>query len=140
MIRANCRASFSAEDFAFIVSTLSRSRESAISLGQLLADDEIRDEVLDHDRLMRTILESNGTLAISIHLYFYILTRHVLKSAGIGCRDLTDYIASLLVNFSLTSRLAAGGDGSSEVVYVSDMLLALQKATPRDAFPDRHFS
>jgi hypothetical protein len=50
MIRANCRARFTAADFAFIVRTVARSQTDQISLVDLLSDVETRDSILDDPR------------------------------------------------------------------------------------------
>jgi hypothetical protein len=50
MIRANCRARFTAADFAFIVRTVARSQTDQVSLVDLLSDVETRDSILDHPR------------------------------------------------------------------------------------------
>ncbi len=139
MIRANCRASFSAEDFAFIVSVLSRNQKSAVSLTELLADEETRDTILDHETLLRAVLEHNGTVAISAHLFFYVVTRHVLCNAGIRSREICDYIASLLAAFSVSAKVAtpvdSNGGNPVEFHYLSDVLLALKQApSARQAF------
>src|ERR1700719_5209472 len=105
MIRANCRARFTAADFDFIVRTLARSRGDNVSLVDLLSDSEMRDSILDHPLLVETILSNAGHLHISSQFYFYILARHVLQQAGIGDRKLCDYVGSLLERFSQTSLL-----------------------------------
>jgi hypothetical protein len=48
--RANCRARFTAADFAFIVRTVARSQTDQVSLVDLLSDVETRDSILDHPR------------------------------------------------------------------------------------------
>src|SRR5262252_8498555 len=99
MIRANCRARFTAADFDFIVRTLARSQSDQISLVDLLSDVETRDSILDHPRLVDAILNHYGHLRISSQFYFYVLARHVLRQGGIGDRKLCDYVASLLETF-----------------------------------------
>ncbi len=133
MITANCRNMLSAEDFDFVWRTLSRSRESAVSLAELLCDADARDAILDHEKLVSAILSSDGTLRISPQLYFYILTRHVLKCAGVLNRDICDYIASMLTAFSRTAQMTSP-DGAIRTEYLSDLLLALRGASPRQAF------
>jgi hypothetical protein len=123
----------SAEDFDFVVGTLSKSRESAVSLAELLCDADTRDTVLDNDKLVSAVLSGDGALRISPQLYFYILTRHVLKCAGIVNRDMSDYIASMLATFSCTAQMTSP-DGSLRTEYLSDLLLALRGASPRQAF------
>src|SRR5262252_6900593 len=147
MIRANCRARFTAADFDFIVRTLARSQTDQVSLVDLLSDVETRDSILDHPRLVDAILNHCGHLRISSHFYFYVLARHVLQQGGIGDRKLCDYVASLLETFSRSSRLqisdeaassathsVAGGTHHLAEQYISDILIALNRATPEQAF------
>jgi len=138
MIRANCRDRFTAEDFTFIVRVLGKSRADSVSLTALLSDQDTRDSILDHELLFQAILSETAQLTISPQLYFYILTRHVLKESGLPDRRLCDYIASLLETFSRSARLkspAAPGDGSAQPIqYLSDMMLALRNASPVQTF------
>ena len=135
MIRANCRARFTAADFDFIVRTLARSRGDSVSLVELLSDSETRDSILDHPRLVETILSNTGHLHISSQFYFYVLARHVLRQAGISDRKLSDYIGSLLETFSRTSRLEAPDKIDNHAhEYISDTLIALKRATPEQTF------
>lgn len=135
MIQANCRARFTAPDFDFIVRTLANSSRDAVSLAELLSDLDTRDIVLDHEKLVHAVLNEAGALTISSHLYFYILARYVLKRAGFADRKLSDYIAALLEEFSRTQRLQNPVDHENVGrVYLSDLLIALQKATPQECF------
>ena len=135
MIRANCRARFTASDFDFIVRTLARSRADNVSLVDLLSDAETLDSILDHPRLVETILSNAGNLRISSQFYFYVLARHVLQQAGIGDRKLCDYIGSLLETFSRANQLQSPDKMSDRVhEYISDMLIALTRATPEQTF------
>jgi hypothetical protein len=134
MIRANCRARFTAADFDFIVRTLARSQTDQVSLVDLLSDDGTRDSVLDHPRLVDAILNHRGHLRISSQFYFYILARHVLQQGGIGNRKLCDYVASLLEAFSHASRLPISDETNLAEQYISDILIALTRATPEQAF------
>jgi hypothetical protein len=145
MIRANCRARFTAADFDFIVRTLARSQSDQVSLVDLLSDVETRDSILDHPRLVDAILNHCGHLRISSQFYFYVLARNVLQQGGIGDRKLCDYVASLLETFSRASRLqisdethhlaeSATADSSCGEQCISDILIALSRATPEQAF------
>src|SRR4029077_5443690 len=135
MIRANCRARFTAADFDFIVRTLGRSRTDSVSLVDLLGDVEMLDSILDHPRLVETILSNAGDLRISSQFYFYVLARHVLQQAGIGDRKLSDYIGSLLETFSRANQLPTAETIPARArEYISDMLIALTRATPEQAF------
>jgi hypothetical protein len=135
MIRANCRERFTAADFDFVVRTLARSATDQVSLVDLLSDVETRDSVLDHPRLVDAILSNTGQLRISSQFYFYVLARHVFQQAGISDRKLCDYVASVLEVFSRASLLRTPHASSDSVrQYISDMLIALQRVTPEQAF------
>jgi hypothetical protein len=135
MIRANCRARFTAADFDFIVRTLARSQTDQVSLVDLLSDLETRDSILDHPRLVEAILCNCGHLRISSQFYFYVLARHVLQQGGIGDRKLCDYVASLLEAFSRANRMQMSDENDNRTQqYISDMLIALTRATPEQAF------
>src|SRR5881296_1793288 len=135
MIRANCRARFTAADFDFIVRTLARSQSDQVSLVDLLSDIATRDSILDHPRLVDAILNQCGHLRISSQFYFYVLARHVLQQGGIGDRKLCDYVASLLETFSHASRLQVSDETHHLAEqYISDILIALNRATPEQAF------
>ena len=134
MIRANCRERFTAADFDFVVRTLSRSATDHVSLVDLLSDADTRDSVLDNTRLVNAILSNAGNLHISSQFYFYVLARHVLQRAGIRDRKLCDYIGSLLETFSRASVLRAPHTADTVQHYISDMLIALQRVTPEQAF------
>lgn len=135
MIRANCRARFTAADFDFIVRTLARSKPDHVSIVDLLSDEGTRDSILDHPHLVETILSNPAQLQISSHFYFYVLARHVLRQAGIDDRKLCDYVGSLLETFSRTNHLQNPDQLSNRAhEYISDMLIALQRVTPQQAF------
>jgi hypothetical protein len=136
MIQANCRARFTAADFDFVVRTLARSQTEHVSLIDLLAESDTRDAVLDSPRLVDTILNSCGQLRISSEFYFYVLARYVMRDVGITDRKLCDYVASLLEKFSRATSLQASSCQQPHLShqYVSDMLIALSRATPDEAF------
>ena len=135
VIRANCRARFTAADFDFVVRTLARSQKDHVSLVDLLADADTRDNVLDHPRLVDAILSNANHLTISSQFYFYVLARHVLQQAGITDRKLCDYVGSLLETFSRANLLRSPHvPNESSAQYISDMLIALTRVTPEQAF------
>ena len=140
MVQPNCRARFTAADFDFIVRILARSQRESVSLVKLLTDAEALDQLLDHEALTDAILSQNGHLSISAQFYFYVLTRRVLRRAGLEDRALCDYLASLLDEFTRTAALRQpvlpGGNGQTArgLVYLSDLLLALREATPAQTF------
>ena len=115
--------------------SLSRTERDSVTLVELLTDAEARDSILDHPRLVEAILAPGATLRISPQFYFYILIRHVLKRTGLTDRGVTDYVASLLENFSHTARMRSPADGRETTIqYISDMLVALRDASPVQSF------
>lgn len=135
MIKANCRERFTAADFDFVVKTLSRSERDSVNLVDLLTDADARDGILDSPRLVESLLGGRVPLNISPQLYFYVLLRHVLKETGLNDRNVSDYLASLLENFSQTARMKSPGEGQTNPIqYVSDMLIALRNASPVQTF------
>lgn len=135
MIHANCRARFTADDFDFIVRSLSHSPRDAVSLQRLLVDPEARDDILEHDALAAAILDSADSLKISTALYFYVLCRRVLKNTAVSSRDAADYIAAMLDAFTSSSRMHRPSPSREvEMDYMSDILLALRDASPSEAF------
>ncbi|MDD5199592.1 MAG: hypothetical protein PHC88_07285 [Terrimicrobiaceae bacterium] len=135
MIHANCRARFTADDFDFIVRSLSQSPKDAVSLQRLLVDADARDEILEHDALASVILESADSLRISTSLYFYVLCRRVLKNTAVSSREAADYIAAMLDAFTTTARVRRPDPRRDvEMRYMSDILLAIRNAPPSEAF------
>jgi hypothetical protein len=85
--------------------------------------------------LVEAILSNCGHLRISSQFYFYVLARHVLQRGGIGDRKLCDYVASLLETFSRTNRLQMSDKTDHRAQqHISDMLIALTRATPEQTF------
>ena len=135
MITPNCRERLTASDFEFIAGTLGAGRNNSGTLAELLMDGEMRDNILDSESLFQAVLQADAQIHISPQCYFYVLLRHVMKERGIANRETCDYLASLLETFSRTERMRApGGAGEGTHQYVSDLLLALQKASASQAF------
>lgn len=123
MIQANCRSNFTMDDFAFITNSLAEKEKNRVALSELLTDEEMRDQILDHDQLFRQIRKSSGFTRISPHLYFYVLIRHAFKEYGIESRDLADYVAAMLAEFSGTERAYNPLKSDREYHYLVDIML-----------------
>jgi hypothetical protein len=63
MIRANCRARFTAADFDFVVRTLARSQTAKVSLVDLLSDVETRDSIRSDLKLRQPTADDRDGLA-----------------------------------------------------------------------------
>ncbi|GAA4314030.1 hypothetical protein [Nibribacter koreensis] len=135
MVLANCRAQFTATDFDFIARILSKQGARHVSLIELLSDPDCRDEMLDHAALPKALLTQVGQVSVSQQLYFYVLARTVLRRQNIEDRDLADYIASLLWQFSTTQRMHSIHEKlPHRFKYIIDMLEALTNASAAEAF------
>ncbi|MFO1459936.1 MAG: hypothetical protein U1G08_11045 [Verrucomicrobiota bacterium] len=135
VIRPHCRLHFTADDVDFILAAIGKRPTDVDALRQLLADDESRDLLLDSPGLFQSILEFRGCLTISPHLYFYVLVRHALREVEVSSREVADYVAELLTEFTRTERTRARLPGDAEPMdYFFEMLSALPRADERHAF------
>ncbi|MCW5557880.1 MAG: hypothetical protein KIT22_08620, partial [Verrucomicrobiae bacterium] len=135
VIRPHCRLHFTAADVSFILAALGRHPSDLDALRQLLADDASRDQLLDSPALYQAVLVRAGCLVISPHLYFYVLVRHTLLSAGVEHREVADYVAELLTEFTRTERTGARMPGEPQPLeYFYEMLAALPHVEERQAF------
>jgi len=118
-------------DILFIQSCLCQSESESDGLLQLLIDPETVDSILDHPKLLQTVLESVQQLTLSPRLYFYLLTRHSLKQSGINEPDLADYISGVL-NFYLHHE--SEKPTQTSIFYVIDWLNQLEQSAPKNQF------
>lgn len=135
VVRGTCRARLNGADLDFILRTLGLDPGNLAGLTRLLADPEARDDILDHERLYQAVLEHPDCLTISSHLYFYVLVRRTLRSAGFDQRMVADYVADVLSEFMRTERAEARlpGEPGPFDTFV-EMLAALPRLEPWRAF------
>ena len=135
LIQPNCRIQFTADDLDFISNTLANSTGDRNVLVELLSDNETRDLILDDEKLFHALLELRGCLRVSNRLYFYVIVRNVLKQAGLDDRQVADYTAELLAEFSdfEASRCRVPGQDTA-LDYFFEMLAALRDADERHSF------
>src|SRR3954467_12534481 len=132
VIQPNCRVQFAAEDVDFILSVLGRKIGTAECLVNLLADEGSRDLILDDEALVHALLEQRGCLRVSSRFYFYILVRHVFSRSGIQDREVADYVAEVLAEFSCAEKSRCVVPGQTNPLdYLFEMLTALQTADER---------
>lgn len=130
MIQANCRNNFTIDDFQFITETLSLDEKNKIALTELLSDENMRDEILDHELLFTNLLKSDGLTSVSPYLYFYILIRKAFTAYKINDRQLADYVAAMLAEYSTTKRaFSLSEDSEKQYHYLTDMLTDFNEAT-----------
>jgi hypothetical protein len=135
VILPNCRIQFTADDIDFIAQTLQRRPGGTDCLIGLLADANTRDLILDDEALFHALLEHRGCLRVSSHFYFYVMVRNVFRRAGIEDREMADYVAEVLSEYSLQerSRMSIPGQANS-LEYFFELMTALQNADERTSF------
>jgi hypothetical protein len=135
VIQPNCRVQFTADDIAFISTVLATRGDAAPSLVSLLTDPDARDLILDDDDLFQALLEQRRCLRVSAHFYFYVLVRRVFRRSGIQDRNVADYVAELLSEFSNQQNTRCTVPGNDKPLdYLFEMLAALQTADDRTSF------
>jgi hypothetical protein len=135
VIRPNCRAQFTPADYSFLATVLPVRKDGAAGLIRLLEDKEDMDRLLDHPRLFRAVLDLPNCLSVSLHFYFYVLVRHALLRAEIRDRDVADYVAEVLAEFSQLQRLSQPKpDGEGTLDYLHEMLQAMERMEREDRF------
>jgi hypothetical protein len=135
MVQPNCRVQFTAEDIEFILNVLRPKVNSRECLIQLLADEEARDLILDNEALLHAILEHRSCLRISTRFYFYVLVRQVFRRSGIEERNVADYVAEMLADFSNAEQMQLRVNGQARPLdYFFEMLSALQNADDTTRF------
>ena len=135
IVRPNCRIQFTPEDFAFISRTLGGGR----ALEQLLRDDDTLPDVLDDPALVRAIQDHPASLSLSPHLYFYLITRSVLRDFKQVNRTAAEYLAEVLVYFANASHLKLRVAGLPPCDYFYEMLFASQQVDADTAFRIRAY-
>jgi hypothetical protein len=128
IIRPTCRNRFTPSDFDFLLNVLSRESDTTRqSLETLFEDPGSLDSLLDQEALFHALLEERALLGVSTYFYFYILVRHVLLETGCEDRELADYVAALLSEFSSTRRMRGALGESRPMDYMVDMLQAMRE-------------
>jgi hypothetical protein len=104
MILANMRGRLNQRDLELVLLLLSRG--SAVRRAQLerRLEREGPDPLLDQPDLAERLLAVRSMLVPSGVLFFYVMVRHTLLSAGLDARDVADYLAALLLEFGRRDR------------------------------------
>jgi hypothetical protein len=135
MIQSQVRNKLNQDDLQFIVTALRRQGEQDATIFKLLADAEVRDDLLDHPRLFAYLVEFRQTTSISPFLYFYILVRHALREFRIDDRAVADYVANLLVEFGQGNRMhRIDRHATKEYKYLVDLMAELIDADSEQTF------
>lgn len=104
MIQVNVRARLSASDLQLVLLLLSRgSARRRAQLERRLAA-EGPDVLLDAQELPERLLAVRTILVPSEPLFHYVMIRHALLRAGVDDRDVTDYLAAMVIAFGQRDR------------------------------------
>lgn len=131
LVLPRCRQCLTREDEGFLAETLAVSPAAREAVGALLSDPPMRDALLDEEAVRHRLLESPQSLAVSPALYFYVLVRHSLKRGGVDDRDLSDYLASLLLAYLVERREHSP---NLHVPYVGDRMSEIAASAGADRF------
>lgn len=111
-------------EIAFILRALDATDAESPAVLNLLTDCETVDAILDQQSILDAVLNDCATLRLPSRLYFYLITRHSLKSSGLDDPELSDYVSGILdANLHQQTR-------SKHIFYVVDWLEALQESSP----------
>lgn len=135
MMQTYTRAKLSWDDLQFVVNALCRPGERETTLLKLLADEEMRDAMLEHPRVLTCLQDTTQTLAVTPFLYFYLLVRRALQDFEIDDRVVTEYLANLLVEFGHGRRAyRPHAQTEKEYHYLVDLLRDLLVAGKAETF------
>lgn len=135
MIQAQARNKLNQDDLQFVVTALRRQGEKDSTILHLLQDDDMRDAMLDHPRLLEFLLAFRQATAISPFLYFYIIVRHALREFKIDDRAVADYLANLLTEFGKGNRMhRVDRYATKEYKYLVDLMADLLDANSEQTF------
>ena len=133
VVQPDCRDRLTARDVDYIAFALCSTEAEANGLRELLADTVARDEILDSKKLLRAVLEDTACIQISRSLYFYLIVRHAFLTAGIEDRELADYVAAMLVHFSICINVWPPGHAGT-MDYTIDIIQTLQNTSGHERF------
>lgn len=136
-VPTSCRERLQPRDFEFILAALAGGdRGGAKFLAELFNEPGTLTAILDHDRLLRAVLELPAPLSISPELYFYTIVRRSLKDAGIDDVEIADYVAATLAENTggALSRSCSGKVPDAEFTYHVDIIEKMSDASPTERF------
>lgn len=122
-------------DLDFVLEALARTPGEREGLLRLLSDPEEIDRILDSDRLAARVGQPGGALRLSTRLFFYLGVRRVCRAYGMEDRDVAEYLACMLAEFSHRDALVHPFGTRAEPMLLSiDLALSLQAASAGQRF------
>ena len=134
VIRPNCRIQFTPADYDFMGTVLSAPGRDFNRLLRLCEDPQDMDRILDNPKLYQAVLELKSCLSVSLHFYFYVLVRQVLLREAVDSREVADYVAEVLAEFSGPMRWRQPDPAAPPMEYLYEMMASLEYADPEYRF------
>ncbi len=104
MIRADLRSSLQADDLDLVLQLLSGGSAGHRKRLERQLAVEGPDALLDSPGLLELLVAARSMLVPGERLFLYVAMRHFLRASGLDDRDLTDYLASLVLAFGERDR------------------------------------
>ncbi len=127
MILANARGRLKPRDLQLMVLLLSQGSAGQRAVLERRLECEGPDALLDAPELAERLLAVRSMLVPSEVLFFYVMVRHTLVTAGVAEADLADYLTSLLLEFGRRDRATrVDWNDDQSHRYLVDILLDLE--------------
>ena len=138
MILATVRTQLGREDAQLALQLIARGSEQEHASAEAKLRDEGIDALLDDPRLLRGLIDSRRGAHASPALFSYVIVRHAMREVGEGDRVLADYVASILLHFSLKDRANRIGDSDDERYdTLAELTGAIESADAQRSFLGR---
>ncbi len=124
MILANTRHRLTRNDAQLVLQLLAQGSHDELQRAESTLRDHGLDELLDEPRLLSALIERRHGSHASLPLVTYVMSRQALCSVGERDRGVADYVASILLHFSLRQRTERIGEHDDEIY---DSLASLLK-------------
>ncbi|HJQ22154.1 MAG TPA: hypothetical protein VJ867_17585 [Gemmatimonadaceae bacterium] len=135
MILANARNQLSRQDAQLAVRLVARDSLEELERAQQRLADEGLDAILDDERLPSALLASRFGAYASLPLFLYVMVRHALIGAGERDRQISDYVAAILMGFGARGRSERISQVDDELYDTLSALLGdVNDSDPRRAF------
>ena len=132
---ARPRHHLSSTDLEFVTRALTKTASGAEALWRLLVDPGEIDRILDSDRLYASLEDSVGQVQLSPRLFFYLTVRRAFRTVGIEDRDLAEYVACMLADFSRSENVAHPFGAEAVPMLLSiDLMAAISAASHGERF------
>lgn len=133
--RPGCWFRFTDVDWKFIFETLALTDRGRDGLASLCEDPETISLILDHPKLLDSLLQRQSLAMLSPELFFFLIVRHTLKRVGITEVALADYIAVVCADFGCRPSLERHeAERQVESFYSIDYVKSIDQASRHERF------